>query len=129
MGETTYRIKKLQSGKKYYFRVFSKTLRSYAPSPEVLFVSPVQNKEKAITAALVGGILFFIVAIILSVCTVKICNKHKRRKQEKAYNAVACRVTESRNGGHGSSPVPLKKHQDDVKSDMVQLLYLGRDQC
>jgi hypothetical protein len=27
--------------------------------------------------------LFFIVAIILSVCFVKICNKRKRRKQEK----------------------------------------------
>ena len=36
-----------------------------------------------ITAAVVGGILFFIVAIILSVCTVKICNKRKRKKQEK----------------------------------------------
>ena len=32
---------------------------------------------------LIGGILFFIVAIILSVCTVKICNKRRRRKQER----------------------------------------------
>ncbi|XP_071542829.1 protein turtle homolog B-like isoform X4 [Panulirus ornatus] len=119
VGETSYRVRKLQSGKKYYFRVFSKTMRTYAPSNEIMFTAPVQNKEKAITAALVGGILFFIVAIILSVCTVKICNKRKRRKQEKelqshifydtAYNMVAYRVTDSRNGGHGSSPVPLKK--------------------
>ncbi len=29
-----------------------------------------------------GGVLFFIVAIIVSVCTVKICNRRKRRKQE-----------------------------------------------
>ncbi|XP_063848407.1 protein turtle-like isoform X2 [Scylla paramamosain] len=106
---TNFKVKKLQSGKKYHFRVFSKTMKSYAGSDEVLFDAPIQNKEKAVTAALVGGILFFIVAIILSVCTVKICNKRKRRKQEKAYNAVACRVTDSRNGGQGSSPVPLKK--------------------
>ncbi|XP_050688156.1 protein turtle-like isoform X4 [Eriocheir sinensis] len=116
---TKFKVKKLQSGKKYHFRVYSKTLRSYSHSPTVSFDAPIQNKEKAITAALVGGILFFIVAIILSVCTVKICNKRKRRKQEKeieshifydtAYDVVACRVSESRNGGHGSSPVPLKK--------------------
>nr|WKY18272.1 turtle-like protein IGSF9 [Penaeus vannamei] len=109
---TSYTMKKLKSGKKYYFRVFANTLTSFAYSEETMFVVPVQNKEKAITAAIVGGILFFIVAIILSVCTVKICNKRKRRKQEKAYNMVDCRVTESRNGGHGSSPVPLKKRKE-----------------
>ncbi|XP_064078244.1 protein turtle-like isoform X11 [Macrobrachium nipponense] len=119
VDEHSYTIKKLNAGKKYYFRVFAKTLRSFETSQEVMFLAPMQNKEKAITAALVGGILFFIVAIILSVCTVKICNNRKRKKQEKelqshifydpAYNIVACRVTESRNGGHGSSPVPLKK--------------------
>ncbi|XP_037072264.1 uncharacterized protein LOC119093414 [Pollicipes pollicipes] len=65
-------------------------------------------QKKAITAALVGGLLLLIVSIILSVCTVKICNKRKRRKQEKEYNMVACRVTEARNGLH--SPVPLKKY-------------------
>jgi hypothetical protein len=41
------------------------------------------SQHKAITAGVVGGILFFIVAIILSICAVKICNKRKRRKQEK----------------------------------------------
>ena len=39
-----------------------------------------------VTAALVGGMLLCIVAIILSVCTVKICNKRKRKKQEKGKN-------------------------------------------
>lgn len=47
------------------------------------FPVPARVKHKAITAGVVGGILFFIVAIILSVCAVKICNKRKRRKQEK----------------------------------------------
>lgn len=102
---------------------------------------PARVKHKAITAGVVGGILFFIVAIILSVCAVKICNKRKRRKQEKgkifkliptpqiiytklacaenfnkflfpvaAYNMVACRITDSRNGGGTTeSQVPLKK--------------------
>lgn len=42
-----------------------------------------RNRSKAITAGVVGGILFFIAAIVLSVCAVKICNKRKRRKAEK----------------------------------------------
>ena len=41
------------------------------------------SKDKAIAAGVVGGILFFIAAIVLSVCTVKICNERKRRKAEK----------------------------------------------
>lgn len=56
---------------------------SYESSDEVKFPVPARVKHKAITAGVVGGILFFIVAIILSVCAVKICNKRKRRKQEK----------------------------------------------
>ena len=43
---------------------------------------PENVKRRAITAGLIGGVLFFIVAIIVSVCTVKICNRRKRRKQE-----------------------------------------------
>lgn len=39
--------------------------------------------QRAITAGVVGSILFFVAAIILSVCTVKICNKRKQRKMEK----------------------------------------------
>lgn len=38
---------------------------------------------RAITAGVVGSVLFFVAAIILSVCTVKICNKRKQRKMEK----------------------------------------------
>jgi hypothetical protein len=41
---------------------------------------------RAITAGVVGSVLFFVAAIILSVCTVKICNKRKRRKMEKGFN-------------------------------------------
>ncbi|EFA02573.2 Protein turtle-like Protein [Tribolium castaneum] len=85
-------------------------MKSFETSEEVKFSVPARVKHKAITAGVVGGILFFIVAIILSVCAVKICNKRKRRKQEKAYNMVACRITDSRNGGNATdSQVPLKK--------------------
>lgn len=53
-------------------------------------------QHKAITAGVVGGILFFIVAIILSICAVKICNKRKRRKQEKgkskSFQSLGCEV-------------------------------------
>lgn len=105
------------------------SLKSYESSEEIKYSVPARVKHKAITAGVVGGILFFIVAIILSVCAVKICNKRKRRKQEKgiivrnlctfaviskdfilAYNMVACRITDSRNGGSAAdSQVPLKK--------------------
>ena len=46
------------------------------------YAMPENVKRRAITAGLIGGGLFFIVAIIVSVCTVKICNRRKRRKQE-----------------------------------------------
>lgn len=39
--------------------------------------------SRAITAGVVGSVLFFVAAIILSVCAVKICNKRKQRKMEK----------------------------------------------
>uniref|UniRef100_T1JAP3 Protein turtle n=1 Tax=Strigamia maritima TaxID=126957 RepID=T1JAP3_STRMM len=123
----TYTMKDLIPGKKFFFRVKAATTTHYSnPSQEVDFTLAPPSQEKAITAGIVGGFLFFIVAIILSVCTVKICNKRKRRKQEKvlsllksqrqssdmgeAYNMVACRVADARNGGHGpaGSPVALK---------------------
>lgn len=78
-------VKNLVGGRTYYFRVLANSLRSYESSDEVKFSVPARVKHKAITAGVVGGILFFIVAIILSVCAVKICNKRKRRKQEKGY--------------------------------------------
>lgn len=47
---------------------------------------------RAITAGVVGSVLFFVAAIILSVCTVKICNKRKQRKEEKGkYCLQKCR--------------------------------------
>lgn len=44
------------------------------------------SRDKAIAAGVVGGILFFIAAIVLSVCSVKLCNERKRRKAEKGKN-------------------------------------------
>ncbi|KAK9870180.1 hypothetical protein WA026_006267 [Henosepilachna vigintioctopunctata] len=110
--DTQYLVKNLVGGRTYYFRIFAYSLKSYETSEEVKFSVPARVKHKAITAGVVGGILFFIVAIILSVCAVKICNKRKRRKQEKAYNMVACRITDARNGANATdSQVPLKKHR------------------
>ncbi|KAL6438355.1 hypothetical protein ACFW04_004483 [Cataglyphis niger] len=113
--ETSYLVKNLVGGRTYYFQVFANSATNYGASEQVKFPVPARVKHKAITAGVVGGILFFLVAIILSICAVKICNKRKRRKQEKellsAYNMVACRVTDVRNGA-GQGPqgtVPLKK--------------------
>lgn len=76
-------VKNLVGGRTYYFQVFANSATNYGASDEVKFPVPARVKHKAITAGVVGGILFFIVAIILSICAVKICNKRKRRKQEK----------------------------------------------
>ncbi|XP_032592073.1 protein turtle isoform X2 [Drosophila grimshawi] len=119
--ETQYLVKNLVGGRTYYFRVLANSEKSYESSDEVKFPVPARVKHKAITAGVVGGILFFIVAIILSVCAVKICNKRKRRKQEKEFNMVACRITDARSiaannhhlhnrstGSISSGQVPLK---------------------
>ncbi|XP_030380444.1 LOW QUALITY PROTEIN: protein turtle [Scaptodrosophila lebanonensis] len=124
--ETQYLVKNLVGGRTYYFRVLANSEKSYESSEEVKFPVPARVKHKAITAGVVGGILFFIVAIILSVCAVKICNKRKRRKQEKEFNMVACRITDARNtlvnnhqvkihntGSISSGQVPLKKKNDN----------------
>lgn len=79
----SFSVKNLVGGRTYHFKILANSLRSYESSEEVKFSVPARVKHKAITAGVVGGILFFIVAIILSVCAVKICNKRKRRKQEK----------------------------------------------
>ncbi|KAK0156895.1 hypothetical protein PV327_011546, partial [Microctonus hyperodae] len=107
-------VKNLVGGRTYYFQVLANAATTHGASELVKFPVPARVKHKAITAGVVGGILFFIVAIILSICAVKICNKRKRRKQEKelisAYNLVACRPTDARNGA-GQGPqgtVPLK---------------------
>uniref|UniRef100_A0A182KF74 Fibronectin type-III domain-containing protein n=1 Tax=Anopheles christyi TaxID=43041 RepID=A0A182KF74_9DIPT len=105
--ETSYLVKNLVGGRTYYFRVLANSLKSYETSEEIKFPVPARVKHKAITAGVVGGILFFIVAIILSICAVKICNKRKRRKQEKELNMVTARLTD-RNAL--SQPIPLKRY-------------------
>ncbi|KAK6640494.1 hypothetical protein RUM44_012189 [Polyplax serrata] len=86
--ETQYLVKNLVGGRTYYFRVLANSRTSYESSEEVKFPVPARVKHKAIKAGVVGGFLFFIVAIILSVCAVKICNKRKRRRQEKEWGAM-----------------------------------------
>ncbi|XP_021703968.1 protein turtle isoform X1 [Aedes aegypti] len=105
--ETSYLVKNLVGGRTYYFRVLANSLKSYETSEEIKFPVPARVKHKAITAGVVGGILFFIVAIILSICAVKICNKRKRRKQEKELNMVTARITD-RNAL--SQTVPLRRY-------------------
>ncbi|XP_032592072.1 protein turtle isoform X1 [Drosophila grimshawi] len=133
--ETQYLVKNLVGGRTYYFRVLANSEKSYESSDEVKFPVPARVKHKAITAGVVGGILFFIVAIILSVCAVKICNKRKRRKQEKEFNMVACRITDARSiaannhhlhnrstGSISSGQVPLKnntEHYRDYESVFI----------
>ncbi|XP_037958825.1 protein turtle [Teleopsis dalmanni] len=133
--ETQYLVKNLVGGRTYYFRVLANSEKSYESSDEVKFPVPARVKHKAITAGVVGGILFFIVAIILSVCAVKICNKRKRRKQEKEFNMVACRITDARNvatnnpqlhnrstGSISAGQVPLKKYKETRISSLTTIL-------
>ncbi|XP_063916587.1 protein turtle isoform X3 [Zophobas morio] len=133
--DTQYLVKNLVGGRTYYFRILAYSMKNYEASEEVKFSVPARVKHKAITAGVVGGILFFIVAIILSVCAVKICNKRKRRKQEKAYNMVACRITDSRNGGNASDiQVPLKKLRKGRISGLRLISFIinwiwPRDRC
>ena len=70
------------TAKAYVFRVFAHSATAYTQSDPFRYAMPENVKRRAITAGLIGGVLFFIVAIIVSVCTVKICNRRKRRKQE-----------------------------------------------
>jgi hypothetical protein len=74
------------TAKAYWFRVFSHSATAYSISEKFKYDLPENVKRRAVTAGLIGGILFFIVAIILSVCTVKICNKRRRRKQERGIH-------------------------------------------
>ena len=71
------------TAKASHFRVLSHSLTSYSVSDDVKYERPENVKRRAVTAGLIGGMLFFIVAIVVSVCTVKICNKKRRRKQER----------------------------------------------
>ena len=76
-------VKNIGTSKNMLFRVFSHSLNGYSISEPLEYNLPEDVKTRAVTAGLIGGLLFFIVAIILSVCTVKICNKARRRKQER----------------------------------------------
>lgn len=79
-------VKNLNPGKTYLFRVNSHTLTSQASSEKVSYIIQRKIKDKAITAGIVGGILFFIVAIILAVCTVKCVNKRNKRRRREQEN-------------------------------------------
>lgn len=82
--DSSYLHRNLVGSRTYYFHVFAHYLGDKkVQSEDFRFPVPARVKHKAIMAAVVGGILFFIVAIILSICAVKICNQRKRRKQEK----------------------------------------------
>ncbi|KAG1679580.1 Protein turtle [Nymphon striatum] len=108
----------VESGKMHYYRVKAHYLSysSIASKVAEVFVpaAPTVDKQKAITAGVVGGLLFFIVAMILAICAVKICNNRKRRKAEKAYMMVTCPGA-GVNGNHLPSPVPLKKSREISK--------------
>nr|XP_036225156.1 protein turtle isoform X1 [Bactrocera oleae] len=119
--ETQYLVKNLVGGRTYYFRVLANSEKSYESSDEVKFPVPARVKHKAITAGVVGGILFFIVAIILSVCAVKICNKRKRRKQEKEFNMVACRITDARNIAANNHHLQHHQQQQQQQQQHTQL--------
>ena len=77
----TFSVKGLQTGKSYSFRVNAHTLTSQSSSEKLVFIVPKKIRGNAITAGVVGGLLFFIVAIILAVCTVKCVNKRNRRRR------------------------------------------------
>ncbi|KAL7027214.1 hypothetical protein ACKWTF_005365 [Chironomus riparius] len=127
--ETSYLVKNLVGGRTYYFRVIANSLKNFESSDEVKFPVPARVKHKAITAGVVGGILFFIVAIILSICAVKICNKRKRRKQEKELHMVTARLTDVRSAGYSSSgakrsEVPLKRYKSNEYTAINILLAI-----
>lgn len=87
--ETIYLARNLKPGSTYFIRVVAYSIlgsgqRTVQPYEFEIPGLGTKNKgEKAVAAGVVGGILFFIAAIVLSVCAVKICNKRKRRKAEK----------------------------------------------
>ena len=76
-------VKNMGTARSVWFRVLSHSAASFSVSKAYKYTVKEGVKKRAVIAGLIGGILFFIVAIILSVCTVKICNKKRRRKQER----------------------------------------------
>ena len=82
----SFSVKNMGAAKAYFFRVLSHSATSYSISDTFKYNLPDNVKKRAVTAGLIGGLLFFIVAIVLSVCTVKICNKRRRRKHDRGKN-------------------------------------------
>ena len=64
-----------------------------------------------------GGVLFFIVAIIVSVCTVKICNRRKRRKQEQGKQTKMQNTKKTKKFAKKESVIP------NVKMGFVQSIF------
>ena len=81
------------TAKAYLFQVFAHNPVAATSSAVFRYSMPENVKRRAITAGLIGGVLFFIVAIIVSVCTVKICNRRKRRKQEQGMIYITMSLT------------------------------------
>ena len=69
-------VKNIGTAKAYLFRVFSHSADQYTESKELKYELPENVKNRAVAAGLIGGLLFFLVAIILSVCIVKICKSN-----------------------------------------------------
>ena len=63
------------TAKAYLFRVLSHSATAVSVSVAKKYELPDNLKDRAVVDGLIGGFIFFIVAIVLSVCTVKICNK------------------------------------------------------
>ena len=78
-----FSVKNMGTAKAYLFRVLSHSATAVSVSGEKKYELPDDLKDRAVVAGLIGGLLFFIVAIVLSVCTVKICNKRRRRKHDR----------------------------------------------
>ena len=106
------------TAKAYVFRVYAHSATSYTPSDNFRYAMPENVKRRAITAGLIGGVLFFIVAIIVSVCTVKICNRRKRRKQEQGMISITMNLTSIQTSHSLRKPRPVRK-----------LLFLETKKC
>ena len=78
-----FAVKNMGTAKSYDFRVLSHSATAVSVSEAKKYNLPDDLKDRAVVAGLIGGLLFFIVAIVLSVCTVKICNKRRRRKHDR----------------------------------------------
>ena len=68
-------VKNMGTAKAYLFRVLSHSATAVSVSVAKKYELPDNLKDRAVVDGLIGGFIFFIVAIVLSVCTVKICNK------------------------------------------------------